>query len=216
MEKIFKYIYYCCLTALIFGVVYLSTVMYLSPRQDLQERGFIPCTKQLVFELSGCQNGKIGCPLKLLWQDMKCNIKVVGNGVNNWLNGTQPTPWANYLFEPELYVQDEENPYNGDMHQDMLDLNQQHDFILKKHQELEAAKQRYLELDTDILMSNPEIDMPANAVKPADKEDEIKEESGDIAAEADIGDLPTVNDNKSDVLPAADNHLEKGMIKNEE
>lgn len=205
MEKIFKYLYYSCLAMLISGVLYLSAVMYLSPRQDIRDRGFIPCTKQLIFELSDCQRGKLGCPLKLLWQDMKCNIKVVGSGFKNWATGKQPTPWANYLFEPELYVEDEENPYIGDMKLDMSDLNKQHDFILKKHQELEAAKQRYMDLDTDILLTNPETDMPSDILsKPAPVE--IKEESGDIAAEADIDELPATEKN---------DNSEKGMIENE-
>ena len=211
MEKIFKYLYYCCLAALIFGVLYLSTVMYLSPRQDMRDRGFIPCTKQLVFGLSGCQSGKIGCPLKLLWQDMKCNIKVVGVGFKNWATGKQSTPWANYLFEPELYVEDEENPYVGDIKQDMSDLSEQHDFILKKHQELEAAKQRQLDLDTDILIANPEIELPAKFKKSA-VEDKIDEQAGDISDEADIGQLPTAN-TQNDTI---NNSEAKGNTKNEE
>ena len=205
MEKILKYLYYFCLVALIFGVLYLSTAMYLSPRQDVLNRGFIPCTKQLVFELSGCQKGKIGCPLKLLWQDMKCNIKVVGNGFKNWVAGNQPAPWSNYLFEPEMYVEDEKNPYIGDIKHDISDLNEQHDFILKKHQELEAAKQRYMNLDTNVLISDPEMNIPSDILgKPAPVE--IKEESGDISAEADMDELPATEKN---------DNSEKGMNENE-
>ena len=41
MEKFFKLLYYYGLGIFVFFVVYLVTVMFMSPRQDALKRGFI-------------------------------------------------------------------------------------------------------------------------------------------------------------------------------
>lgn len=210
MEKILKYLYYSGLFLLVFGVVYMTTVMYLSPRQDMQERGFIPCTKQLVFDLSGCSGGEIKCPLKLLWQDMKCNVKVVGTGAKDWLKGKQAAPWSNYLFEPELLPNDEAYPYAEEINQSIPDFEKQHDFILQKQQELEEAKQRNLNLEKDLLLSNPERALPTEAALPEPSNlPEPTDEAGDISDEAEIGAIPTDGAQKNNAAPNNSNLLHK-------
>ena len=98
MEKFFRLVYYYCLSAFVIGVIYLSVMLFIAPRQDALKRGFIPCTEKLVIDITSCQPGKISCPLKHLWQDLKCNTKVVFGGFGAWVKGEQKTPWDNSLF----------------------------------------------------------------------------------------------------------------------
>lgn len=186
MEKFWKLLYYYCLGAFILSVIYLTVMLFISPRQDALKRGFIPCTEQLVINISECERGKMSCPMKHLWQDMKCNINVVLSGFGAWVKGEQKTPWANYLFEPKTYAEiDEELPYNGSVIRDMDNMEKQRLFIEEKQAELEAAKNRRLELNENVVMANPEEEIPAGDMKAADKKTDITEEkSGDIADEA--------------------------------
>ena len=106
MDRVLKIIFYSVLGLFFVFVVYMTTVMYISPRQDLQKRGFIPCTETLVYNITGCEPGQMKCPLKYLWQDMRCNIRVIADGFVLWSRGKQERPWSNYLFEPEV-IEDE-------------------------------------------------------------------------------------------------------------
>ncbi len=231
MDRIFQYIYYIFLALFVTFTVYLTTVLYFAPRSDKLERGFIPCTKALVFELSGCESGHLKCPLKLLWQDMKCNIGVIYSGVINWTKGQQATPWANYLFEPQLQATDEDNLYSGNAAEDMLSLEQQSIVLEQEQQESETAKQRYLNLDRDVFIFDPEDNtVKYPKLKPSEFENNDVRQ-GDIADEADIlveGAIEEANDtasgkktiiNRPDVLKniykVTDEKLQKGKFKNE-
>lgn len=186
MEKFFKLLYYYILAAFVLGVLYLSIMLFAAPRQDALERGFIPCTKKLVIDMSACEKGRISCPLKHLVQDMKCNVTVVLDGFGGWIKGEQPTPWTNYLFEPKALAEiDEELPYPGNVVKDMNDIEKQRRFIEKKQAELEEAKNRKLELNQNIITGNPEAEeIPSADKKNADSDQKIEEvESGDIADE---------------------------------
>ncbi|MBR1600959.1 MAG: hypothetical protein IJ677_05205 [Alphaproteobacteria bacterium] len=185
MEKFFKLLYYYCLGGFVISVVYLTIMLFISPRQDALKRGFIPCTEKLVMDISYCQRGEISCPLRYLWQDMKCNAKVVLSGFGAWVKGEQKTPWANYLFSPVAQAEiDEEMPYKGSVLKDMDELNKMHNFFKEKQAELEAAKNRKLELDENVIIYNPEIEIPANDAEKADrKENTFDEKSDDISQE---------------------------------
>lgn len=185
MEKFFRLLYYYCLGAFVIGVIYLTIMLFISPRQDALKRGFIPCTENLVIDISSCERGKISCPMKYLWQDLKCNTKVVLNGFGAWVKGEQKTPWKNYLFTPVAQAEiDEEEPYEGSVLQDMDDLEKTRRFFEGKQAELEAAKNRKLELNEDVIMSNPEYEIPSADTKKANKKEKISDEkSGDISQE---------------------------------
>lgn len=182
MTRFLHLLYYYILALMVAFVAYITLMLAVSPKVDMQKRGFIPCTEQLVSSVSICKKGSVGCPLKYLWQDMKCNTFVILDGFGAWMRGKQPTPWANYLFEAETIYDDD---YDGDVVSDMADLEAQSQFIQGKKEELEEAKNRGLNLRDDVLMSAPEDVLP-NDVK-ADIEQEPAEEDveqGDISEEA--------------------------------
>lgn len=185
MERFWKLLYYYCLGGFVISVVYLTVMLFVSPRQDALKRGFIPCTEKLVIDISSCQRGKISCPLMHLWQDMKCNGSVVLGGFGAWVKGEQSTPWANYLFEPKALAEiDEETPYIGNISSDMDDMEKQRLFIEAKHTELEEIKNRQLQLNENVIMSAPEAQIPSQDVKAIKKHEPISEKAGDINDEA--------------------------------
>ena len=84
----------------IFGVLFI--LVLLSPRQDAQRRGFIPCTEAMAEKILSCEKNKVFCLLSVVVQNTWCDIKVVGTGMQKWAKGQQTTPWENYIFIPEL------------------------------------------------------------------------------------------------------------------
>ena len=183
MEKFFKLLYHYGLGIFVFFVMYMVTVMFLSPRQDALKRGFIPCTEQLVNDITECTPGKIACPLKHLWSDMKCNTAVILDGFGAWVKGEQSSPWESYLFTPVTEAEtDDMYPYEGNSFDDMQDLEEQRAFIEQKQQELEDAKNRSLQLKEDVLLSNPDKEFENNETF---HEDELPDvEAGNIEDEA--------------------------------
>ena len=208
MEKCLKIIFWTVFGLLFFGVVYLTTVMYLSPRQDAEERGFIPCTKQLVLALQNCRAGKLGCPLKLLVKDMGCNIGVVGTGVADWFAGKQPTPWANYLFEPKFVATDDEFAAETTSNDGIDDIKAQSMFIEQKLQELEEAKHRQLNITPSELLQNPEQEPKPEA--PAEKTENVSDAAtDDVSAETDVRINKTSSQKENVNLPHNDVDLLK-------
>lgn len=185
MDKFWRLLYFYCLGGFIAGVVYLTAMLFLAPRQDALKRGFIPCTEKLVIDIYSCERGKISCPLKYLWKDMKCNVKVILNGFGAWIKGSQPTPWANYLFEPKVQAEiDEDAPYSGNAIQDMDTLKKQIYNTKTEQDKLEKANDKQLNINKGITISNPEDDIPTFDKKAADKRSKISDENiGDISDE---------------------------------
>lgn len=226
MEKGLKIVFYTVFGLLFFGVVYLTIVMYLSPRQDAKDRGFIACTKQLVIALQDCPAGKLSCPFKLLAKDMACNIGVVKTGALAWVKGEQPTPWANYLFEPEQDMTDDEPAAENKPSKRIDGLKAQSQFIEQKLRELEEAKHRQLNIQPSELLQNPDQEPIAeDAVEPAEKANDML--SDDISAETDVHLEKTSANDKAvevphgevDVLKKIHNvtqeKLQKGNLKDE-
>lgn len=225
MEKCLKIVFWTMFGLLFSGVVYLTVVMYLSPRQDVKERGFIPCTKQLIIALQDCPAGKLGCPFKLLVEDMACNIGVVGTGATNWIKGKQSTPWANYLFEPKLAEADDvfaETKQSDDFNK----LKVQSQFVEQKLQELEKAKHRQLHIMPSELQQNPDEKPVAETTDDA-TEDVAETVQEDISAETAVrfkksasdGNTVGVPHGEADVLKKLHNmtqeKLQKGNLKDE-
>ena len=154
MERFFKILYYYCLGGVVIFIAYLSIMLSVSPKRDALKRGFIPCTEEFVQSIVLCERGQLICPLGYLWQDTKCNVSVVLDGLGAWIRGKQKTPWETYLFEPVIEAaQDKDNPYEGNVIADMESLEAQREFIEARQKELEDAKNRQLGLDENVLLN---------------------------------------------------------------
>ena len=92
---------------LVFLCFVLFILVLISPRQDAQKRGFIPCTENMAEEIMACENNKVLCLLKAVLANSWCDIKVIGQGMSDWAKGNQPYPWSNYIFVPKI-VQNED------------------------------------------------------------------------------------------------------------
>ena len=90
----------------LFMLAYLLVfvLVLFAPRYDEQKRGFIPCTEIMAEELIFCDSSA-WCMLKTIAKNTWCDTNVVAKGFGQWIKGEQKTPWANYLFEPQLSQQ---------------------------------------------------------------------------------------------------------------
>lgn len=98
-------------TFLLLAALYFI-LLFISPRYDLQRRGFIPCTERLAEAVADCRENKIACTMGAIWDNNLCDLGVIYNGLRDWVGGKQKYPWSNYLFEPELLSdrRDSDNP----------------------------------------------------------------------------------------------------------
>ena len=183
------------LGAFVLFVVYLTVVLAISPKQDRQKRGFIGCTEQLVIDVTSCERGTILCPLKYLGHDMKCNTSVILTGLGAWFRGQQSTPWENYLFEAEP-LETADSDYDSKHIENMEELEHQRQFIKFKQQELDAAKNRSLNLRDDVLMSEPEEILPEDEKSTVILPDDENIPTEDISEEAFMDDIPSHDANK--------------------
>lgn len=129
------------LVVLFFVLVFVLVLF--SPRHDLQKRGFIPCTEEMVSDMFSCES-KVSCMLGVVTKNSICDSKVIIIGMKSWIYGQQKTPWANYFFIPELAPAQEtdaglqefydENPHVTANMEELRKLNQN----LEKEVEKEA------------------------------------------------------------------------------
>lgn len=157
LDRIFKFIYIWSLIFLVCFVLYMMTVLIISPKKDLKNRGFIFCTKQLVADLGECESGQMKCVFGAFYGDIACNCGVIYDGFANWLKGEQSAPWSNYIFEP-VWQEESENPYLSNPEEDMENMALKREFMLQKHQELENIKNRSLKADETVIISDPEVE----------------------------------------------------------
>lgn len=196
-DKIFKFVYVWFLVIVAVFSVYMMTVLVISPKNDLKNRGFIACTKKLVYNLGNCQSGQIGCVSKAFYHDTACNSKVICKGFVKWVKGEQSTPWANYIFEP-VWQEVSENPYLSDVENDMKNMELEREFMLKKQQELENIKNKALNVDKNVIISDPEAEFEQEIE--ISKEVIIEENSEqNIDDEADIGEIKKGNENEDKI-----------------
>ena len=133
------------LFVLFFVTVFLLVLF--SPRQDLQKRGFIPCTENMVSEMLSCRENKAFCMLGSVIKNSWCDSKVVLNGLGAWVKGQQSTPWENYLFEPELKETEQDEGLqefydeNPDVSASMEELRRQNIELEKQISETEELKE---------------------------------------------------------------------------
>ena len=87
-------------------IIFLCSLLFIlvliAPRQDTLKRGFIPCTEAMAEQIMTCDENKIVCVLNAVLVNSWCDVKVIYQGVEDWINGKQETPWNNYIFIPEL------------------------------------------------------------------------------------------------------------------
>ncbi len=214
MERFFKLLYYYCLGLLVFVTVYMVAMLAAAPKNDALNRGFIPCTRDFVTKVSDCGRGELSCMAAGIWQDTKCNLYVIFDGAGAWLRGKQPTPWANYLFEPKSEAEiDTENQYIGVISQDVGVLEAQRQFMENRQKELEEAKHRSLNLDKNVL--------PADDAEPNGKYDTKEEaepaqpdENSDIDEEAFLEDFePEAENAQKAETPVSENEKTKALLK---
>lgn len=87
------------LSAGIFGLLFV--LILAAPKQDAQNRGFVACSQQLLQRLGQCDH-RLWCSSKAVAANSRCDIAVIWHGICSWIDGKQPYPWSNYLYEPEL------------------------------------------------------------------------------------------------------------------
>lgn len=77
----------------LFMLAYLLVfvLVLLSPRYDVQKRGFIPCTEAMAERLIDCDNGA-WCMLKTIVRNGWCDAEVISGGFRMWLRGEQKRP----------------------------------------------------------------------------------------------------------------------------
>ena len=142
-------------------------MVFLSPRQDELKRGFIPCTEILVQDMFDC-NGKAWCMSKAIVKNTGCDTKIVLEGLGDWVKGKQSTRWANYLFEPRMDKennQDEKHPELEEFYRDNRDIKADMEKLNRQWQELEKS------LPNDKIT---EVPVKEQAVK--ENKEEVKDE----------------------------------------
>lgn len=171
----FKENWFGMLTSFILLVGFLFFLLVLlSPRQDLQKRGFIPCTEALAQNILSCPaETKYRCIFGEIMQNSWCDIKVIGSGFKLWASGKQGTPWANYIFKPEISGSAEQLDeidtefYNSSDHPelDLLKLQQLNEVMEKNNAEIEAKQDK-----ENLATSKSETQPQTSAEKQPEKE----------------------------------------------
>lgn len=104
--------FYIFLAVLVVFFMGFAAIVAISPHNDAKMRGFTPCTLELADELSSMGGeGKIWGVLGAVGKSYLCYAGVIRQSTEGWLKGQLPTPWAGYLFEPEVVsgLEDEES-----------------------------------------------------------------------------------------------------------
>lgn len=121
----------------ILGFLLLFVLVLLSPRQDIQKRGFIPCTEAMAAKMLDCQENKVSCMLGAIVANSWCDTKVIGQGMMTWAKGQQKFPWSNYIFVPESVGIDNDDEHLQEFYQSNPNLNQEMQNLKKLNEELE-------------------------------------------------------------------------------
>lgn len=150
MLKYIKKHIFMIVFSLVFGLYFCFLMLiFFAPRVDLEERGFVKCTKNMIADFSNCQKNKVRCAVKTMFKNHICDFNVVKTGFSQWLKGEQKTPWANYYFEP---VTEDLNPAEDE---ELQAYYQKHQDILS---EMEELNQKYFELEKQL--DKKELEVP--------------------------------------------------------
>ena len=132
VNKLKEYWFGILICFIVIACLIFSLLVVLSPHTDAKMRGFSPCTYELAIRLSQ-QSGE-----KKLWGVVGavtdanlCYVSVIRKGVELWVKGEQSTPWANYMYEPEAFYDDENvEPLSEDLLKANL-LNEDDSMVVK-------------------------------------------------------------------------------------
>lgn len=152
MRKFFKNHWFGSLIVF-FVLAYIAMIIIVvsSPRQDIKNRGFIPCTQKMMQEVIACKDrGQIICISKNIIKNSVCDAGVIFDGFKKWTAGEQERPWSNYFFVPEINNafeaeendEDLQNFYQQypDAHMQIETLNSEYEKLNKKLEETEDEK----------------------------------------------------------------------------
>ena len=132
---------------MIFLCFVLFVLVLLAPRQDIKKRGFIPCTEAMADKIISCEKNKVMCLLGAVLTNSWCDVKVVYQGLENWVNGTQSRPWSNYIFTPELPIDED---FNDEARAEYLknnpDMRTEMEQLKKLREELEYAEELQMQV----------------------------------------------------------------------
>ncbi len=125
----------------------LFILLVMSPKDDADKRGFVKCTHEMIDNLSDCNKG-FYCTVKAIMNNTWCNVKVIAEGVDLWIDNKQKYPWSNYIYEPiivdnSFFDEEARTEYlkkYPDVKRDMMRLNK-----LRKDLENEENNQEYSE-----------------------------------------------------------------------
>lgn len=104
----------------LFVLVFLLfvAVVAAAPHNDAKMRGFAPCTYTMAEELSKASGErKVWEVMTAVGKGYVCYAGVMRQGAELWVAGKQPTPWANYMFEPDTFLAkpEESEPFSEDL-----------------------------------------------------------------------------------------------------
>lgn len=202
--------------------------LVMAARTDALKRGFIPCTENLVLQLTDCPRGRLVCPLKSLWQNTKCNTMVVLDGFGAWVKGKQERPWSNYLFEPVLERSDDSQAQAEKIKDEIKTLKKQYEILQKQENEAEVKAIEEYQLNDKILSTtSKEAENLSDNEIAEEKDIEREKNSGDIQDEA-FTDAVSENDGQNESIYSKKStdtlemlqkftaeKLQKGSMKNE-
>lgn len=118
VDKIKEYWFGMLLFALSAIFLVFVAIVAAAPHDDLKMRGFTPCTYQMAYDVNlyATQSDVTGV-LGAITKSYVCYAAVMGEGVKLWLDGKQPTPWANYFFKADTFKIPEElsEPFSEDL-----------------------------------------------------------------------------------------------------
>ena len=123
---------------LLIGFLFFLLVL-ISPHNDLQKRGFVPCTDALAQNLLSCpKENKYTCSIKHILAHSWCHIEVIGEGFSFWWQGKQATPWSNYIYEPQTStITDPNDDFYADYEAQGISPAWDMQQIIKMHENLE-------------------------------------------------------------------------------
>lgn len=155
MLKFFKEHWFGLLLGL-FVLLYVTMILIVvsSPRQDKQNRGFIPCTKIMLDEIINCKDDdQYMCIGESILKNSACDAGVIINGFKDWTKGKQSRPWSNYFFTPEL-----ETPLDDpELDEELKEFYEQNPDV---HLQMEQLNSDYEKLNKDMEESENEPELP--------------------------------------------------------
>ena len=156
----------------IFVLLYLVVFLLVlaSPRQDDLNRGFIPCTQKMAQEILVDEKKSSLKLAKIIIANTYCDTKVVFKGLTDWVKGKQKTPWANYLFEPQIYKSIDATD------EELLKFYKEHPNI---NQEMEELNKQRIKLEQMLLQDEvvEEANFPTEELVPEDNNEEEEEKN---------------------------------------